>query len=203
MNIVICNFKGGVGKSLIAHQLITTFNFSGIEIDPYGSLAQRLPNKVKNIDISKKDIEPVNNTIFDFGGFNDIKLKAAIDQSDLIIIPFNATIEVLQSTIDTINEVKKFNKPILFIANMLQKEEDLKEIKQIINDLLGFENEFFEMPLSVSFQTAINENVSVLTIANQGGLKAFSYKKAKNIILGLKEKIEIISETPLEFSKDL
>lgn len=54
MNITICNFKGGVGKSLIAHQLITSYEFNGVEIDPYGNLSDRLPEKVSKIDLSEK-----------------------------------------------------------------------------------------------------------------------------------------------------
>lgn len=89
MNITIVNFKGGVGKSMIAHQLISGFGFRGYEIDPYGSLSDRLPNKVDRIDIQGKYLPtPREETIFDFGGFDDIKLDQAIAYSDLIIIPF-------------------------------------------------------------------------------------------------------------------
>ncbi len=190
MNITICNFKGGVGKSLIAHQLITSFSFNGVEIDPYGNLADRLPSKVKNIDINEKVLNNYENTIFDFGGFNDIKLEQAIKQSDLVIIPFNATIETLQSTVDTINVVKDYDKPILFIANMVQKPNDIEEVNIIIQDILGFECEIFIMPVSAAYQTAINQNMSLLELANSGGIKAFAYKKAAENIKKLKECID-------------
>lgn len=190
MNITICNFKGGVGKSLIAHQLITSFSFNGVEIDPYGNLADRLPSKVKNIDINEKVLNNYENTIFDFGGFNDIKLEQAIKQSDLVIIPFNATIETLQSTVDTINVVKDYDKPILFIANMVQKPNDIEEVNIIIQDILGFECEIFIIPVSAAYQTAINQNMSLLELANSGGIKAFAYKKAAENIKKLKECID-------------
>lgn len=148
MNITICNFKGGVGKSLIAHQLITSFDFSGVEIDPYGNLADRLPDSVSKIDLSEKNLGQFENTIFDFGGFNDVKIEQAIKQSNLVIIPFNATVETLQSTIDTINVVKEFDRPILFVANMIQKPEDIEEVSVIIQDVLGFECEIFMIPVS-------------------------------------------------------
>lgn len=190
MNITICNFKGGVGKSLIAHQLITSFDFNGVEIDPYGNLADRLPERVKNIDINEKNLNTYENTIFDFGGFNDVKLEQAVKQSDLIIIPFNATIETLQSTVDTINVVKDYDKPILFIANMIQKPKDIEEVNIIIQDILGFECEIFTIPVSAAYQTAINQNMSLLELSNSGGIKAFAYKKAAENILKLKESID-------------
>ncbi len=190
MNITVCNFKGGVGKSLIAHQLITSFGFKGVEIDPYGSLSDRLPEQVTRIDLSEKVLPECENTIFDFGGFNDLKIEQAVRQSQLIIIPFNATIETLQSTIDTINVVKEFDTPILFVANMIQKPEDIDEVKVIIQDVLGFECEIFMIPVSAAYQTAINQNTSVLELADAGGLKSFAYKKAAACIRELKECID-------------
>lgn len=190
MNITICNFKGGVGKSLIAHQLITSFEFNGVEVDPYGNLADRLPEKVSKIDLSEKNLGQFENTIFDFGGFNDVKIEQAIRQSELVIIPFNATIETLQSTVDTINVVKEFDRPILFVANMIQKPEDIEEVSVIIQDVLGFECEIFMIPVSAAYQTAINQNVSVLELANAGGLKSFAYKKAAANIIELKQSID-------------
>lgn len=190
MNITICNFKGGVGKSLIAHQLITGFGYGGVEIDPYGNLADRLPQKVVAVSIDEQSLQRYENTIFDFGGFNDIKIAHAIEQSDLIIVPFNATMETLQSTIDTINAIKDYDKPILFVGNMVQKPEDVVEVNVIIQDILGFECEIFLIPISAAFQTAINKNVSVLQLVQEGGLKSFAYKKAASIINELKNSID-------------
>lgn len=189
MNITICNFKGGVGKSLIAHQLITGFGFEGVEIDPYGSLSDRLPDQVRRVELDD-NLDGYKNTVFDFGGFNDPKLQSAINQSNLIIVPFNATLESLQSTVDTINTIKELDKPILFVANMAQKLEDIEDAKMVLFDTLGFEAEIFVLPTSVALQTAINQNVSVLELANSGGLKAFAYKKASEALINLKATID-------------
>ena len=194
MNITICNFKGGVGKSLIAHQLITGFGYQGIEIDPYGSLTARLPKQVNMVNIDAKTLDTYTNTIFDFGGFNDIKIEHAIAQSDLVIVPFNATMETLQSTIDTLNTIKEYNKPILFIGNMVQKPEDIQEVNVIIQDILGCECEIFLIPMSAAFQTAINQNVSVLELAQGGGLKSFAYRKAAGIMHELKKSIDFYAQ---------
>ena len=183
MSITITNFKGGVGKSLIAHQLITCFDYNGVEIDPYGSLYERLPDKVIKVDITAKTLpDTLENTVFDFGGFDDIKLDQAIERSNLIVIPFIPTLESVQGTLDTLNRVKVHDKPILMVANMVQKPEDVNDAKFVFEEVLGFEVEIYQMPISVALQTAINENKAITELAQQGGIKAFAYKKAKKII---------------------
>ena len=193
-NLTICNFKGGVGKSLIAHQLITSYDYNGIEIDPYGSLADRLPDRVQKIDITAQTLPEAENTIFDFGGFDDIKLDQAIEQSDLVIVPFIPTLESVQGTADTLMRIKELDRPILLVANMVQKPEDVKEAQFVFEDLLQTELEIFQIPLSIAFQTAINENRSILELANQGGIKAYAYKKAKKILEDLNSLIQLYTD---------
>lgn len=189
-NITICNFKGGVGKSLLAHQLITSYGYKGVEIDPYGSLSERLPKDVEKIDIESKSLPQKDNTIFDFGGFDDIKLDLAINQSNLIIVPFIPTLESVQGTADTLVRIKEFDKPILLVANMVQKPQDVKDAKFVFEEILQTEIEVFTIPLSIAFQTAINENRSILELANQSGIKAYAYKKAAKILEDLNSLIQ-------------
>lgn len=190
MNITIVNFKGGVGKSMIAHQLISGFGFRGCEIDPYGSLSDRVPDKVERINILDKHLpEPLSDTIFDFGGFDDVKLDQAIGYSDLIIIPFIPTLETIQGTVDTLVRVAPADKPILLIPNMSQKENDINDAKFVFDETLGFEVEMFSIPMSVALQTAINENKSIIELSEQGGIKGYAYKKSATLIRDLHSKI--------------
>jgi len=190
MNITVVNFKGGVGKSMIAHQLISGFGFYGCEVDPYGSLSDRLPERVERIDIQQKHLEkPKNETIFDFGGFDDIKLDQAINYSDLIIIPFIPTLETIQGTVDTLVRVASANKPILMVPNMSQKENDINDAKFVFEETLGFEIEMFPIPMSVALQTAINENRSITELSQQGGIKGYAYKKSSRLMADLHDKI--------------
>ena len=192
MKITITNFKGGVGKSLLAHQLITCFGFNGVEIDPYGSLNERLPDRVIRIDIAAKRLpdDIKDDTVFDFGGFDDIKLDLAINQSDLVIIPFIPTLESVQGTIDTLNRVKELNTPLLMVANMVQKPDDVNDAKFVFEEVLGFEVEIYQIPISVALQTAINENKAITELAQQKGIRAYAYKKASNIITGLMDVVK-------------
>ena len=183
--------KGGVGKSMLSHQLITNYGYKGIEIDPYGSLSDRLPSIVERVEVTSKHLPKiVDKTIFDFGGFDDIKLDLAIEQSSLILIPFIPTLESVQGTIDTLNRVKSFNRPILLVANMVQKSADIDDAKFVFEETLGFEIEVFEIGTSVALQTAINENRGILELASEGGIRAFAYKKASQVIENLHVKIE-------------
>ncbi|MGD9970423.1 MAG: ParA family protein [Sulfuricurvum sp.] len=190
MNITIVNFKGGVGKSMIAHQLISGFGFKGLEIDPYGSLAERLPDAVERIELRQKQLDrPSNETIFDFGGFDDIKLDQAVAYSDLIIIPFIPTLETIQGTVDTLVRVAPMNKPILMVPNMSQKENDIADARFVFEETLGFEIDMFPIPMSVGLQTAINENKSIIELSTQGGIKAYAYRKGATLFNELHAKI--------------
>jgi cellulose biosynthesis protein BcsQ len=189
MNITITSFKGGVGKSMLAHQLITSFGYKGVEIDPYGSLAQRLPLDVISIPIATATLAPCENTIFDFGGFDDVKLEQAVLMSDLVIVPFIPTLEVIQSTLDTLIKLQKYNKPILLVANMVHKEEDVAPSLSAFYEYLGFEMECFIIKTSIGLQSAINENKSIVAMSKSGGIMGFTYKKYADVMQELHKTI--------------
>jgi chromosome partitioning protein len=190
MLIAITNFKGGVGKSMIAHQLITTYGFIGYEVDPYGSLSDRLPDNVTKLNTTDKMPDITGDVIFDFGGFDSKLLREVAAKSDLVVVPFIPTLETIQATLDTLNVLKELDKPILLVANLVKKQSDVLEAKKIFDDFFGFEVEITELADSVALQSAIADNISVVDMARQGGLKAFTYKKAANSIANLKSKID-------------
>lgn len=190
MNITIVSFKGGVGKSMIAHQLITGFGYKGVEIDPYGSLAQRLPLDVVSIPIGAKKLDAYENTVFDFGGFDDVKIEAAVKMSDLVIVPFIPTVETIQSTLDTLMKLKDFDRPILLVANMVRKKEDVGEALSAFKEYLGFEIECFIIGDSTGIQSAINENKSIIKMSQSGGIMGFTYKKYAEVMQELHQTIQ-------------
>jgi chromosome partitioning protein len=46
----------------------------------------------------------------------------------------------------------------------------------------------------MAFQTAINENKSIIKLANTGGIRAYAYKKAKKIIEDLNSLIQFYTD---------
>lgn len=196
MKITLCNFKGGVGKSLIAHQLITGFNFNGLELDPYGSLSQRLPDRVKKISIKEQQLPellPEEPLLFDFGGFDDIKLQQACSMSNLVVIPFIPTLESVQGTLRTLQALKDVETPFLLVSNMGQKTQDIQDALVAFQEQREQKLEHFVLPLSVALQTAVNENTSVLTLARGNSLKAYAYQKAATLMQDLYDKIVELS----------
>ncbi len=194
MNITILNHKGGQGKSIIAHQLITNFGYYGYEIDPYGSLAQRLPEKVTYIDLAAKKIDNMRNkVIFDFGGFADIKEKEAIKESDLVIVPFIPVYESVQGTYATLEKIIpyliEYDVPLLFVPNNVAKEKDMIEALNLFKDDFQMEVDYYPIPYLVGLQTAINENTAIGKLAANGGFKGMPYKKSFDVIKGLHDKI--------------
>lgn len=191
IQITICNFKGGQGKSLIAHQLITGFGYKGIEIDPYGSLSDRLPEHVVRIPLDSKSLPKAKGpTLYDFGGFDDVRLDLAVSQSNLVIIPFIPTLESVQGTLETVHRITGMDTPVMFVANMAQKTQDIEDARFVFEEAMGCECPFFTIPLSVALQTAINENRSVIDLASQGGIRSFAYKKASQLIRSLHQTVE-------------
>jgi len=186
MKIVIINFKGGVGKSLIAHQLICCFDFYGVELDFYGNLEMRLPGKAIKIKNKLPDNLP-ENVVFDCGAFNTKIDIDVINISDCLIIPFNTSFESVQTTILTLNTLNTHlvNKKILFIANQTKKNNMLKEAFQAFEKILGKKLNVFHIPDLQSFQTAINANVGVTKLAVNNKI----YRKAGDVFNSLLDTI--------------
>ncbi len=144
MQIIIYNQKGGVGKSMLATQLALHYDTSIIELDPYGMLSDTLGEEIVykvNLDENVPKIEE-GDVIYDFGGFDDIRLDEISINANLIIIPFNPTINSLGTTLKSYNRIKNLNLPVLFVANAVLNEKDVNEsiefLKENTNDAIDF-----------------------------------------------------------------
>ena len=192
MQIIIFNQKGGVGKSMLATQISLYFDTSIIELDPYGVLTQTLDDD-RVLKLSLNDEIPEINSgdiIYDFGGFDDARLDVASKTSDLIIIPFNPTINALGTTLQSYERAKQQNLPILFIANAVIKEQDALDAIDFIKESTQDDIEYFIIPHTRALQTSENEAKSIIELANSSGLKRHTYKKISGIMNDLMELIK-------------
>ncbi len=193
--VIINNYKGGMGKSLISHQLITGSEFFGIEIDTFGNLSDRLPEQVQFIPVDEDfEIPDEMNIVVDMGGYKDHREDYLIEGSTLIVVPFVPTLESVMSTMSMLESIKHHNTPFLFVANMVKKgkkmealiEDALKNFREILGNR---EIESIVIPQSDALRTAINENVSVIELANRPGIRGTAYRP---IAKKIQELIEIV-----------
>jgi len=189
MKITIYNQKGGVGKTMLATQIALYFNLKIIELDPYGILKSLMPNRVIKVGLRDKIDENLNDVVFDFGGFDDLRLENVSKQSDLVIIPFNPTLVSLGGTLKSYYRIKNLNQNILFVVNGYVKEQDVKDAVEFLEENIKVPIEYFAIPFTRAVQTAENEIVSIIDLPKAGGLKKHTYSKiAKNF----EELMEII-----------
>ena len=179
MQIIIFNQKGGVGKSMLATQIALHFDALIVELDPYGVLSQTLDDKkVQKIalhdevpEISAKDV------VYDFGGFDDARLDVISKKADLIIIPFNPTINALGTTLKSYKRAKEQDLPVLFIANAVLKEQDAVDAIEFLKESTQDDIEYFILPHTRALQTSENEGQSIIELANTSGLRKHTYRK--------------------------
>ena len=126
----------------------------------------------------------------DFGGFDDLRLDEVSKNSDLIIIPFNPTINSLGTTLKSYQRVKELNIPILFVVNAVLNNKDVDESINFIKENTQDEIEYFVIPHTRALQTVENEGVSIIEFANTSGLRRHTYKKISGIMKDLVKTVE-------------
>ncbi|MAD42061.1 MAG: hypothetical protein CL623_06680 [Arcobacter sp.] len=193
MQIIIYNQKGGVGKSMIATQLALNFDATIVELDPYGMLSDTLGDDVVYKVGLNENVPSIKegDVIFDFGGFDDLRLDDISKNADLIIIPFNPTINSLGTTLKSYKRVKEQNVPILFVVNAVLNEKDVDESINFIKENTKDEIEYFVIPHTRALQTVENEGVSIIEFANTSGLRKHTYRK---ISATMKELVKTVEE---------
>ena len=193
MQIIIYNRKGGVGKSMIATQLALYFDTTIIELDPYGMLSDTLGDDIVYKVALDENVPNIKegDVIFDFGGFDDLRLDEVSKNADLIIIPFNPTINSLGTTLKSYQRVKEQNIPVLFVVNAVLNDKDVDESINFIKENTKDEIDYFVIPHTRALQTVENEGVSIIEFANTSGLRKHTYRKIsatmKNLITTVEE----------------
>lgn len=189
MIVTIANFKGGGGKSMTAHSLIAN-GWQGVDLDPYGNLKDRFPDDVVKLELHEQipDLKGLGRVVIDTGGYHDKRMDYLIPASDLLVVPFIATGESLQATIDTLNRLKP-SIPVLFVVNMHRKAQNLQDSMDVLSQVLGYKAEYVTVPFSDAIQTAINENMGFIQMAERGGLAGYAYRPIANVFIELEKKI--------------
>ena len=196
MQVIIFNQKGGVGKSMLATQIALYFDATIVELDPYGVLSQTLDEK-KVLKVALNDKIPKltdKNIVYDFGGFDDARLDKVSKRADLIIIPFNPTINALGTTLKSYKRAREQEIPILFVVNAVLKEQDATDAIEFLREQTADDIDYFIIPHTRALQTSENEGESIIELAKSSGLRKHTYKKIsstmKRLMSTIKEYID-------------
>ena len=192
MQIIIFNQKGGVGKSMLATQIALYFDATILELDPYGVLSQTLDSdRVYKVGLNDSIPQITSgDVIYDFGGFDDKRLDIVSKTADLIIIPFNPTINALGTTLESYQRAKEQNTPILFVINAVIKEQDATDAIDYLKETIKDDLDFFVLPHTRALQTSENEGRSIIELASSTGLRRHTYKKISNTMRELMQLIK-------------
>jgi cellulose biosynthesis protein BcsQ len=173
MIISVMNLKGGVGKSSISYNVAKYFNLKMITNDKYTAI-----NNIKQI-IGGTQINIEDNSLYDFGGFDDVRINTIIEKSDVIIIPTLYSRADLQNTVISVKKITtiKKNAKIVIVINRVRSTDGklLDETKETLQKYIKYGVEYCTIRDSKAMLYSINNNKSVFEIHKESGLNRHIY----------------------------
>ena len=190
LKIGVLNDKGGVGKSAIVMQIALANNLKVIELDTYGNIAKRVPNTVSFEEGERVKLPRTGGYVVDFGGFAHTQEDYILSKLDVLVIPFLATAESVETTYNMIDRFE-IDIPILFVANRISKKDEKAVLSAfgLFNRVIDGAN-LSALTESRAIQSAINNGFDIVSASGQKGLKGQPYRKMAEQLKKLFEKIE-------------
>lgn len=163
VNILVCNQKGGVGKSLIADEIAFSFErsrvpVSFIDLDAQGGTVHQTSQR-----------EDAQVVIIDTPGALQQSLKDWIAAADVVIIPTRTTsrdIEPLQRMQRAVQAAGKADK-VLYVLNGWNRWRASADFLEWFRDTAG-DAPILKLPQSEQFVQASAGGVSVVEYARHG-----------------------------------
>lgn len=164
VNILVCNQKGGVGKSLIADELAFSFErskvpVSFVDLDAQGGTIHQTDQR-----------EDAKVTVVDTPGALQAELKDWIAAADIIIIPTRTTsrdIEPLMRMQQAVGAAQRAGKPVVYVLNGWNRWRASSDFLEWFKGNSG-DVPIYKLPQSEQFVQAGASGVSVVEYARHG-----------------------------------
>ena len=191
MQICISSFKGGSCKSSLAINLALSLpgEHGIITNDIYSPLETVLPeSRFLKLYYDKPfpDLPEGSDIIYDMGGYIDPRITHVLKTSDVVIVPCLPEYIDLQMTIDTLAEIERFTSRIIVAITKTRGNFDFA--RAVIEKFYKFP--VFEIKYSRAFPAIFKEKMSIQSMVNQGGLKAYNYRLVNEQFNALKAEVE-------------
>lgn len=178
MKITIFNLKGGQGKTTVSLALSTLYGFYIATNDEYSPIDEVLEEgRVKHLEQGEElpEVPEEINLIYDFGGYPDQRVIAAVKQSDFVIVPvhYKSALD-MQTTINTVRELEPHNKNIILVVNLTQKES-FQKASEILTEFFSYP--IFEVKESTAFIKMVEQKKSIKELMDDSFLYRYHYKK--------------------------
>ncbi len=193
MILVTAGFKGGISKSLCSvfigfsdkiNAEIYTNDINGLyhEVFEKYNYTDDLKSTLDNIKKDKNN----KNYVFDLGGFS-ADIGDLISQADVLLIPSLSDINTIKTTLDTVEELRKYNNNILIVESMYKGDTLLEDaISENFND----DYPILKLRYSKIFDNALRASQSVHDFVKGDKLKQITYK---NVLGDMDDIIEAVS----------
>ena len=120
------------------------------------------------------------------GGYIDPRITHVLKTSDVVIVPCLPEYIDLQMTIDTLAEIERFTSRIIVAITKTRGNFDFA--RAVIEKFYKFP--VFEIKYSRAFPAIFKEKMSIQSMVNQGGLKAYNYRLVNEQFNALKAEVE-------------
>lgn len=163
MNILIYNRKGGVGKTLVADELLFSLERSGtphafIDLDDQGSSIHA---------DTTADSEAADVVIVDTPGAFSKEVQTWMEDADVIVIPVSASGRDIVQMAAALEAARLYapDTPRVIVANKFNKFKAAQEFMQALAELQQEGETLVTLPAAEAFQNGYLEDRSVVDLA--------------------------------------
>lgn len=192
MTISVFSGKGGVGKTSLSFSIAKDFDYSYMTND-LSSAVMNFGNQRK-ANYRKGELPLRDDTLYDFGGFEDENAHKIILQSDVLVIP---TIDDFNAMMKCMNVLRKYKgKNIVLVANAIEKKDAFTNIQLILEqNFRDTKYKLVHIPRTKMFKNALDNKKSATELFRENSVYDRGFKGYLELLHAIKsfEKKEVVA----------